>query len=434
MAKFPYPGKYTFVDVEIPNLNNDCICAISIIVFDEGKEIVRTTELINPLTFFSTPNIRIHHIQREDVISARTLEQFWKDYRVYFEEPYIIGAHNAMSDISVLNKDLARLHTEIHSTQYIDTMDVMEQFYYKGNQGKGDLKLSNIAEHLGIELDHHNPQSDVNCCCEIIRYMHDHYDMDLAPFIHKIRKTKFKPNKHKENPTPRQMKSYLSYVHKQLHTNAPSTRPSASQAKRKGDQCFEDGDIEGVIFNYELAAFKHWMSPGMYLRLAELYESLNLRYDSIRILEKGIQNIRRNGSNWKILKSAEYDIYSSRSQKKRKGKRQLSFTTPNGLKFAANKEAAYKSRSAYSASRPEKDLISSSEVPSEHPVTVISLPDDHQPVSAGKRNLKQNASPKQGKNNSNPQSSHRAIRRRKAQTQYANKAKAQKSNYESAED
>ena len=114
--KFPYPGKYTFVDVEIPNLNNNCICAISILVFDEGEQVVSATELINPQTFFSAPNIRIHHIQRKDVINARTLEQFWQDYKQYFEQPYIIGAHNAMSDISVLNKDLARFHTEIHAT------------------------------------------------------------------------------------------------------------------------------------------------------------------------------------------------------------------------------------------------------------------------------------------------------------------------------
>lgn len=198
-----------------------------------------------------------------------------------------------MSDISVLNKDLARFHTEIHATEYLDTMDVMEQFYYKGKQGKGDLKLSNIAEHLNIELDHHNPQSDVNCCCQIVCYMYDHFQMDITPFIHKIRKTKFKPSKHQDQPTARQLKSYLSYVHKQLHSNAPSTRLSASKAKAKGDQCYEEGNYEGVIFNYELAAFKHWMSPGMYLRLAQVYESLNLRYDSIRILEKGIQNIKR---------------------------------------------------------------------------------------------------------------------------------------------
>ena len=49
--KFPYPGKYTFVDVEIPNLNNNCICAISILVFDEGEQVVSATELIIPKHF-----------------------------------------------------------------------------------------------------------------------------------------------------------------------------------------------------------------------------------------------------------------------------------------------------------------------------------------------------------------------------------------------
>lgn len=412
--KFPYPGKYTFVDVEIPNLNNNCICAISILVFDEGEQVVSATELINPQTFFSAPNIRIHHIQRKDVINARTLEQFWQDYKQYFEQPYIIGAHNAMSDISVLNKDLARFHTEIHATEYLDTMDVMEQFYYKGKQGKGDLKLSNIAEHLNIELDHHNPQSDVNCCCQIVCYMYDHFQMDITPFIHKIRKTKFKPSKHQEQPTARQLKSYLSYVHKQLHSNAPSTRLSASKAKAKGDQCYEEGNYEGVIFNYELAAFKHWMSPGMYLRLAQVYESLNLRYDSIRILEKGIQNIKRVSPNWKMLKSAQYDIYSQRAKQKRKGKRQL--TSSGSIKTAPNKDAIVKPKATLNKKNIQKEAATNPSLQGQKTVEVT----NGERTSSSKANKSTKATKA---TKSNKHHSQRTILRRKAQTQVAQKAK-----------
>ncbi len=318
MADFPYPGKFTFVDVEIPNLNNDCICAISMIVIDEGTEVLRATELINPQTFFSANNIKIHHIHRKDVLDSRTLQQFWADYGQYFEEPYIIGAHNAMSDISVINKDLARFHSEIHATQYIDTMDIMDQFYYRGNQGKGDLKLCNIAEHLEIELDHHNPQSDVNACYEIVRYMYNHFEMDLEPFIKNIKKTKFRPKKHTAIPSSRQMKIFLNYVRKQINRKAPAADISCLKAKKQGDLAYQDGDYEGVIFNYELAAAKNWQSASIYLRLAEIYDSLNMTFDANRILEKGIRNLKKTNRDWRVLKSMENNL----NRKRRLGTKQ----------------------------------------------------------------------------------------------------------------
>lgn len=329
MSDFPYPGKFTFVDVEIPNLNNDCICAISMIVIDQGKEIVRTTELINPQTFFSANNIKIHHIHRKDVLNARTLKQFWQDYGQYFEEPYVIGAHNAMSDISVLNKDLARFGKEIHAGSYVDTMDIMEQFYYKGQQQKGDLKLCNIAARLGIELDHHNPESDVNACFEIIKYMHHYFAMNLQPFIKPVRPTKYRPPKTQAAPSARQMRIFLDYVQKQIIDKTPLADISARRAKKRGDAAYSKGDYEGVILNYELAAQKHWISPDVYLRLAEIYDSLNMSYDAIRILEKGIRNLRKKGRDWKILKAVETRILASRRRKNQKPQASFAKTTPS---------------------------------------------------------------------------------------------------------
>lgn len=312
MADFPYPGKFTFVDVEIPNLNNDCICAISMIVIDEGKEIVRTTELINPKTFFSANNIKIHNIHRKDVLDKRTLKQFWADYGQYFEEPYIIGAHNAMSDISVLNKDLARINTEIHASSYIDTMDIMDQFYYRGNQKKGDLRLCNIAKHLDIAIDHHNPESDVNACYEIVCYMHRHFQMDLDPFIKEIRRTRMKPSKHHAKPSTRQMKLFLAHTRNQIKNREQPARISCYMAKRLGDKAFENGDYEGVIFNYEVAASKGWQHANLYLRLAEIYLSLNMSYDALRILNTGIRTLKRSKNNFRSLKRMQGEVLELR--------------------------------------------------------------------------------------------------------------------------
>lgn len=294
-AQFPYTGKYTFVDVEIPNLNNDCICAIALIVVDEGREVLRHCELINPKTFFSANNIRIHHIHRKDVLDSRTLEEFWQDYGQYFEAPYIIGAHNAMSDISVLNKDLNRISRRIGSTQMVDTMDIMMYFYYKGEQKKGDLKLCNIAEHLEIPIDHHNPESDVNACYEIIRIMHGRFGMDLSPYIREIPDHPIKPPKVRAVPSSNQMRRYLAYTRKCIATQDERTLISLQAAESKGDKAFRRQDYEGQIFWYELAAARYSLNPQVYLRLSDLYEELKMSYDSCRILEKGIFCLKRRG-------------------------------------------------------------------------------------------------------------------------------------------
>lgn len=320
MADFPYPGKYTFVDVEIPNLFNDCICAISMIVIEDGQEVVRVTEYINPKTFFSPNNIRIHHIRRKDVCNARTLQEFWQDYGKYFEKPYIIGAHNVMSDVSVLNKDLARFHTEIHAEESLDTVDVVEKAYYQGKPKSGDLKLSNIAIKLGIPLEHHNPESDVNACYEVIRYMHDKKDLDLTPFIKPIGKTRFKPSKHKMSTS--QIRTFYKQTKREIAKQSQWTKVSMEEAKARGDEAMEWKDYEGAIFYYEVAISKQWPTSSVYLKLAKIYEEFNLNYEAVQVLEKGIQILKKNHQSWYDLLSRQKKVSKKIRERKQQRKAQ----------------------------------------------------------------------------------------------------------------
>lgn len=317
---FPYPGKFTFVDVEIPNLNNNCICAASIIVVEDHQVILRHTELINPMTYFSPNNIKIHHIRTRDVKNARTIRQFWKDFGQYFTEDYIIGAHNALSDISVLNKDLTRIRSSITSKYFIDTMDIMEKGYYQGSQQKGDLRLCNIAQRLDIELDHHNPESDANACFEIVKYMYEHFDMDLEPYIRKIPEMKISSSRPKTKPTSQQAKKTISSVLNKIASQDPSTSISAAIARKKGNRAFADLDYNGIIFNYEVAAARKSTDINLYLRLSSVYDSLGLPRDSIRVLRKGISNLKKANMNpEKIQKTLSRKIHElTRPSRKKK--------------------------------------------------------------------------------------------------------------------
>lgn len=300
--EFPFPGHYTFVDVEIPNINNNCICAISIIVIEDHQEILRHTELINPHTFFSAPNMKIHGIRRSDVAKSRTLAQFWRDYGKYFAKGYILAAHNSMSDISVLNKDLQRINTKIEAEQYIDTMDIMTDFYFKGSQRKGDLKLNNIARRLGIYLDHHNPESDVNACYEVVRYMAKVHDLDIEPFIKPIPEPKQKFRKKANKPSTSGMRAHLASVKRMIALKDPCVNLKRSDAAGKGDKALRHQDYKKAVMYYEAAIARRFNSPGVYLNLADIYQSFHMDYEARRVLETGIKNLRRNHGNYYVLK------------------------------------------------------------------------------------------------------------------------------------
>lgn len=298
---FPFEGKYTFVDVEIPNVNNNCICAISMIVIEDHQEVLRHTELINPKTFFSAPNIRIHGITRKDVAKSRTFAQFWKEYGKYFADPYILAAHNSMSDISVINKDLARIHKKVTATRYIDTMDIMMDFYFKGSQQKGDLKLNNIARRLGIYLDHHNPESDVNACYEVVRYMQKYHDLEIEPFIKPIPERKQKVARPADKPSADAMRTWLAEVKKMIALKDPAVNLSRGAAAGKGDKAYRHNDYKKAVLYYETAIARRISSPGVYLHLAEIYNSLNMNYEARRTLETGIKQLRKSHGNYYVL-------------------------------------------------------------------------------------------------------------------------------------
>lgn len=196
---FPWPMKVTFVDVEIPNIKNDSVCAISVIVVENGSVVLRHTELINPRSFFSGVNVSIHHITPQQVQNKRSFKEFWLQYSRYFSSEYIIAGHNVLSDINVMDRDLKRYGLSLTPGFYIDTMDLALEEFYKNETQKGDLKLNRICEKMNIEIDHHNPQSDVNACYEMILYLNRHGLNSLQPYIKEMR-MKQKPETYSPMP------------------------------------------------------------------------------------------------------------------------------------------------------------------------------------------------------------------------------------------
>lgn len=332
MPEFIYPQKFTFIDLEIPNLNNDRICAVSLIVVEDRKEVLRHTELINPMTFFSPQNVAIHKIRRKDVLDKRTLEQFWDEYKKYFTDEYILVAHNAMSDISVLNKDLARLKTSIPATRYIDTMDLCQYYLRDTELRKGDLRLDGLARRFGIHLDHHDPESDVNACYEIVKYLGWFHQFDIKPFIRTIR-----PGRHhrfSRRPTAAGIARRMRRVRYENRNEKPRAGMSLEQLEKKGQEAMHKGSYEEAVVWFETAAARKSLSPWVYANLAEIYGEYGLFTEAFYIINLGINRLSRARINNYALVSVEKKLKKARALR---GSTQP-FEAANPLRHIAEKQ------------------------------------------------------------------------------------------------
>jgi DNA polymerase-3 subunit epsilon len=157
--------RYTVFDVETPNYANNRMSAIGIVVMEDDQIRQRFYSLVNPECHFDGFNVALTGITPEMVADAPTFDQLWPQIRSYFDNA-ILMAHNAQFDMAVLAKCLQHYGITWKDTaQYICTC----------RMGKPCLpmlanhKLNTICDYYGIELEHHQADSDALACAEIFR-------------------------------------------------------------------------------------------------------------------------------------------------------------------------------------------------------------------------------------------------------------------------
>lgn len=162
---------FTFVDVETPNFSNSAISSIAIIHMNKDGEITEYHTLVNPKQHFDTFNIELTGITPEMVKDAPTFENVWEDIKEYFEDSIIV-AHNARFDLGVISKCLIRENIEIPKIRYMCTVDLSRKYIPAKSH-----KLNVLSELLGIELNHHQADSDTKACMEIFLYINDKVEL-----------------------------------------------------------------------------------------------------------------------------------------------------------------------------------------------------------------------------------------------------------------
>jgi len=154
---------FTAIDFETANEQYDSVCSVGIVVVKNGNITQKKEYFIKPKEIrFNEVNINIHGITERKIKHCPEFNEVWHEIKPYIENQTIL-AHNANFDVTVLEKVLQTYKIEIPYFKHICTLELSRKFFPNLKR----YRLSDVAEFLGLKLDHHNSLSDALACAEI---------------------------------------------------------------------------------------------------------------------------------------------------------------------------------------------------------------------------------------------------------------------------
>lgn len=153
-------------DFETANYYRDSACAVGLVRVEKGKITHKAVHLIRP-PYRDFRFTGIHGISWSDVVDAPTFVELWPRIAPLFDGVEFLAAHNASFDRSVLRACCESAGIEVPDLEFTCTMKLA-----RAQWSLRPTKLSDVARHLDIELDHHEALSDALACAEIVLAIH----------------------------------------------------------------------------------------------------------------------------------------------------------------------------------------------------------------------------------------------------------------------
>ncbi len=164
---------YVSVDIENPNSRNNSICAIGIIIVENGQVVERKYSLINPEDRFDSQTISINGIEPNMVVGKPTFKEYWDEIKDLLIQNTIVG-HNIQYDLSVISKCLQRYDIDVPTFNYYCTLKLSKKYF-----DSDSYKLDVLASKLGISFNHHNALEDAETAMQIFEYINKNYVIDI---------------------------------------------------------------------------------------------------------------------------------------------------------------------------------------------------------------------------------------------------------------
>ena len=232
--------RYTAVDVETPNRNNDSICSIGIVRMEYGTPVYQREFLVNPHEHFDDYNIKIHGITPEMVRNAPTFAEIWPEISPYFDG--IMAAHSATFDLGVICKSLALYDLAIPDMPYVCTL--MKARRHLPKEECGSHRLNDLCAGLKVPLEHHhNALDDALGCALILEKLIDRFGCDKTD----IRTYSFKGVQPAVSPEERDSAIralwHAMELHKRAYVISADYHEALEDWARKNDRFLRDPDV-----------------------------------------------------------------------------------------------------------------------------------------------------------------------------------------------
>ena len=150
-------------DVETPNRYNNRMSAIGISAVEDGRIVDEYFSLIDPEQPFDWFNAQLTGINEETVFDAPAFPEVWEQIEPLMSSGILV-AHNAGFDLGVLRRCLESY--EIEWKPYVRAICtvIMGRSLLPGISHK----LNDMCDYYGIDLNHHQADSDSHAAAEIL--------------------------------------------------------------------------------------------------------------------------------------------------------------------------------------------------------------------------------------------------------------------------
>ncbi|MBI5200982.1 MAG: exonuclease [Elusimicrobia bacterium] len=153
---------FAAIDFETADHGADSACAVAIVRCEGGRIVRRERRLLRPprQRFMFTA---IHGISWNDVAGAPTFAEAWPELEESLSGIDFLAAHNASFDRRVLSACCWASGRPSPSHPWVCTVKLSRRQWKLPSNS-----LPNVARHLGLTLNHHEPLSDAETCARIV--------------------------------------------------------------------------------------------------------------------------------------------------------------------------------------------------------------------------------------------------------------------------
>jgi DNA polymerase-3 subunit epsilon len=154
--------RFAAIDFETANNARDSACAVGVVIVERGRIVDRLVELIRPPSpsFLFT---HIHGLSWHDVKDAQRFDAVWAGLARELAGVEFLAAHNAPFDKGVLRACCETYGLAAPQLPFICTVQLA-----RAQWDIRPTRLPDVCNYLGIDLQHHQADSDAEACARIV--------------------------------------------------------------------------------------------------------------------------------------------------------------------------------------------------------------------------------------------------------------------------